>query len=73
IETGTFEALQDLNAVPPFELSSPVTITAEIAMAEMMEDFRGRPGLALDYDSLMVTSRANTWMEAWDQLWDWSV
>ena len=73
IEAGAYQALQDLNAVPPFVPSSPVTVTAEITMAEMMEDFRGKPGLELDYDALKVTSRADSWMEAWDQFWPWSV
>ena len=73
IEAGAYQSLQDLKAVPPFVPSSPVTITAQITMAEMMEDFRGRPGLELDYGTLKVTSRAETWLEAWDQIWDWSV
>ncbi len=73
IEEGAFRALRDLKAVSPFVPSPPVTISAEITMAEMMEDFRGRPGLELDYDLLKVTSRADTWMKAWDQFWPWSV
>ena len=73
IETGAYRSLQDLGAVPPWVPSSPVTITAQITMAEMMEDFRGRPGLELDYDTLKVSSRADNWLQAWNQLWDWSV
>ncbi len=73
IEAGACQALQNLDAVPPYVPSSPVTITAEITKAEMLEDFRGRPGLELDYATTKVNSRAENWMKAWDQIWDWSV
>ena len=73
IEEGAYQALQDLDAVAPYVPASPVTITAQITKSEMVEDFRGRPGLELDYDTLKVHSRASDWKTAWDQIWHWEV
>ena len=71
IEDGAFRALQDLTAVAPYVPASPVTITVEVDQVEKMADFRGRAGVELDRKSQKVYSRAESWMEAWDQIWHW--
>ena len=71
IEEGAFQALQDLSAVKPYVLSSPVTITVEVDKVEKMEDFRGRSNVELDRSAQKVYSRGRDWMTAWDQIWHW--
>lgn len=71
IEDGAFRALQDLTAVAPYVPAAPVTITVEVDQVEKMEEFRGRAGVELDRKSQKVYSRAENWLEAWDQIWHW--
>ncbi len=71
IEDGAYQALQNLDAVRPYVPESPVTITIEVDKVEKMDDFRGRPGVELDYAKQIVKSRAANWMTAWDQIWHW--
>ena len=73
IEEGAFQALQNLTAVAPYMPASPVTISIEVDKVEMMDDFRGRPGVELDRAAQTVRSRADNWMTAWDQIWRWTV
>ena len=71
IEEGAYQALQNLDAVKPYVLSSPTTITIEVDKVEKMADFKGRYGVELDMDDQKVYSRAENWMTAWDQIWHW--
>ena len=73
IEEGAFQALQDLTAVAPYAPASPVTISIEVDKVEMMDDFKGKPGVELDRAAQRVFSRADSWMAAWDQIWRWTV
>ena len=73
IEDGAYQALQNLDAVQPYVPAAPVTIKIEIDKVEKMDDFRGRPGVELDYAKQRVHSRAADWMAAWDQIWHWQV
>ena len=71
IEDGAYRALQDLSAVAAYVPASPVTITVEVDKVEKMEEFRGKPGVELDRAAQKVYSNAQSWMEAWDQIWYW--
>lgn len=78
IEDGAYQALQNLDAVQPYVPEAPVTITIEVdkgardrPLMEKMDDFRGRPGVELDYAKQIVHSRAANWMTSWDQIWHW--
>lgn len=71
IEDGAYQSLQNLTAVKPYALTSPTTITIEVDKVEKMADFKGRAGVELDMDGQKVYSRADNWMDAWDQIWHW--
>ena len=71
IEDGAYQALQNLDAIQPYIPAAPVTITIEVDKVEKMDDFRGRPGVELNYAKQEVKSRAANWMTAWDQIWHW--
>ena len=70
IEDGARRALSDLNAVPPYQLSSPVTITFEVGSPENLNTFRPRPGVTLE-PPYTVHSVGDDWMAAWNQIWHW--
>jgi D-amino peptidase len=71
IEDGAYQALQNIDAVSPYQLSSPTTITIEVDRIEKMDDFKGRYGVELDMQAQKVYSRADDWMTAWNQIWHW--
>lgn len=71
IEDGAYQALQNFNAVKPYVPSSPTTITIEVDQIEKMDDFKGRYGVELDFDTQKVYSGAENWLTAWDQIWHW--
>lgn len=70
IEDGAKHALQNLQNVKPYVLTSPVTITIEVDPVEKLADFKGRHGVEF-LDEQKVVSRADNWMTAWDQVWYW--
>ncbi len=70
IEAGAREALQNLHAVRPYVPAQPTTLTIELESVEKAAQFQGRAGVEL-VEPLKVISRADTWMEAWDQVWHW--
>jgi D-amino peptidase len=70
IEEGARQALSDLSAVKPYAPGQPSEIRFELASVDYAAQYRGRPGVQIAGD-LVVTSRANSWMEAWDQFWGW--
>ena len=69
IEEGAYNALQDLTAVPPYVPQSPVTITVEFGHFDTMADFSPRAGVELDEPAHKAYSRADSWMDAWQQVW----
>ncbi len=71
IEAGAYQALQDLRAVPPYVPASPVTITVEVGNADTLTRFRPPEGVEVDRPARMITSRADNWLRAWDQIWPW--
>ena len=71
IEEGAYQALQNLDAVKPYSLTSPTTITIEVDHVEKMSDFRDRHGVELVMPDQKVYSRADDWMTAWNQIWHW--
>ena len=70
IEDGARQALSDLSAVPPYQLSSPTTITFDVGSPEHLDAFRGRPGVRLE-SPYRVHSVGADWMAAWNQIWEW--
>lgn len=72
IEEGAERALKDLKAVKPYVPTGPVDIVFELATVDHAAKYRGKPGVEIR-DELVVTSRAQTWHEAWDQFWTWSI
>ncbi|MDB5102307.1 MAG: Peptidase D-aminopeptidase [Cyanobacteria bacterium RYN_339] len=72
IEDGARIALSDLKAVKPYVPAGPVTITFELSTVDHAAKYRGKPNVEIT-DDLVVTSRASTWQQAWDQFWGWSI
>jgi D-amino peptidase len=72
IEAGANQALRNLKAVEPYVPAKPTTITIELGAVDHAAIFRGRPNVEMA-DPLTVISRADDWMTAWDQIWDWKI
>lgn len=72
IEEGAKRALENLQAVPPYVPSQPTTITVDLPTVDAADRFRGQPGVEL-ISPLKVVSRAADWMEAWNQIWHYTV
>ncbi len=70
IEEGARQALANLKAVKPYVPARPTTITVEIATVDKTAEFRGRHGVQIVGPNMAV-SRADTWLQAWDQIWHW--
>ena len=71
IEEGAYQALQNLQAVKPYKLTSPTTIMIEVDRVEKMADFKDRYRVKLDMENQRVYSRGDDWMTAWNQIWHW--
>ena len=56
--------------MPPYQLSSPTTITFEVGSPENLDTFRGRPGVTLE-PPYTVRSVGDDWLAAWNQIWHW--
>ena len=48
----------------------PTAITIELSTVDTATRFRGRYGVEI-VDPLKVVSRADDWMAAWNQIWDY--
>lgn len=72
IEDGAKLALKNLRAIQPYRPAQPVTITVELGSVDAQARFRGAGGVTFP-DPLTVVSKSNTWLGAWDQIWDWTV
>jgi D-amino peptidase len=72
IEEGAVAALSgDRAAVAPYKPGDPCAITVELPGVEQAESFAGRPGVEVDVQGLKAVSRADTWRQAWAQIWDY--
>ena len=71
IEAAACQTLSDLNAVKPYKPASPVTISVELGNTDSVARYEPPPGVTLDLPSRMLTSRADDWLTAWDQIWPW--
>ena len=69
IETRTVEALSDLTRVPPYKPDEPATVRFELATAEDAKRYLAHPAVVREGDRC-VASRAATFQEAWDQIWN---
>lgn len=70
IEDGARRALQNLSAVKPYVPGRPTSITVEISTVDKTSEFLGRHGVEIVGHNKAV-SRADTWLQAWDQIWHW--
>jgi D-amino peptidase len=68
IESGARRALEDLGAVAPYDPGRPCEIEVELATPDHAEPFRHRLGLERVGPNTVV-SRADSWWEAWKQLY----
>jgi D-amino peptidase len=72
IEDGARRALSNLKAVKPYVPASPVTVRIELGTVEAALRFTGREGVEI-HPPLGVLSRADSWQEAWDRVWGFTV
>lgn len=68
IEEGAREAVRRGPRVPPYVPSQPTTITIELDTVDKAEAFRRRAGVEV-VGPLKVVSRADSWRQAWDQVY----
>ena len=71
IEDGARRSLQNLQAVKPYIPQRPTSITVELGTVDSAKQFRGRHNVEIT-EPLKVVSRGQTWMEAWDNIWDFA-
>jgi D-amino peptidase len=72
IEEGARRALETRPRVAPYVPARPTTIRIDLSTVDSAARFRGRPGVELP-DPLHVISRGGDWLQAWDQIWHWTV
>jgi D-amino peptidase len=72
IEEGAKNALKNLKATRPYVPAKPTSITMELGTVDDMAHYKGRPGVEI-IDPLKAVSRGKDWMEAWNNMWGWSV
>lgn len=74
IEAGAQAALENFKAggkhPKPYKPGDPSEITVELSTVDTAARFKGRHGVEI-VEPLRVKSRAATWAQAWDQIWDW--
>jgi len=66
IEDGARRALQDLQAVEPYDPGKPCEIRIEFMAPDRMVEYRNRKGIE-QLDDLTLVSRADDWWTAWSQ------
>jgi D-amino peptidase len=66
IEAGARQALQDLEALPPYDPGRPCEIEVEFTTADRLVEYRNRRGVE-QRDGLTLVSRADDWWSAWSQ------
>jgi D-amino peptidase len=70
IEDGARHALANLKAVNPYVPQRPTTISIDLSTVDTASRFKGRHGVEI-VSPLKVLSRADDWMRAWNQIWDY--
>jgi D-amino peptidase len=68
IEEGAKKALDNLEAVEPYDPGRPSEVKVELANTEDVGDYSPRPGVEV-VDSRTIVSRADDWWTAWKQMY----
>jgi D-amino peptidase len=68
IEDGAKRALEDLNAVQPYEPGRPCEIRIEFTTPDRLVEYRNRRGMEQVDDHTLV-SRADDWWTAWSHFY----
>jgi D-amino peptidase len=66
IEAGVRQALENLQAVEPYNPGNPCEITVDYNYTDQVEQFRNRPGVEIT-DARQIVSRADDFWSAWQQ------
>jgi D-amino peptidase len=66
IEAGARRALEDVDAVPPYDPGTPCEIEIEFTSPDRLVEYRNRRGVDAR-DELRLVSRADDWWTAWSQ------
>ncbi|MBW3625198.1 MAG: M55 family metallopeptidase [Armatimonadetes bacterium] len=69
IEAKAKEALSDLSRVKPYKPDEPAAVRFELATAEDAKRYTAHPAVQREGDRVVI-SRAGTFKEAWDQIWN---
>ncbi|HMA33258.1 MAG TPA: M55 family metallopeptidase [Chloroflexia bacterium] len=68
IEGAARQALQDLQAVRPYDPGRPCEVKVEMVSPDRVEPYRNKAGVQIPEPRLVV-SRAADWWTAWKQFW----
>jgi D-amino peptidase len=68
IENGARRALQDVQAVKPYEPGRPCEISIQFTTPDRLVEYRNRRGVE-QADDLTLVSRADDWWAAWSQFY----
>jgi D-amino peptidase len=68
IEDGARRALQDLNAVRPYDPGRPCEIEVQFTTPDRLEEYRHRRGVEVTGPATIV-SRGDTWWDAWSSFY----
>ena len=64
IEAGAKRALQDLEAVRPYDPGKPCEIEVRFTTTDRLEEYRNRKNVEVT-DPLTIVARGDTWWDAW--------
>jgi D-amino peptidase len=68
IEDGAKRALEDLNAVQPYDPGRPCEIQVDFTTTDRLVEYRNRRGVE-QVDALTLVSKAGDWWSAWSQFY----
>jgi D-amino peptidase len=68
IEEGAKNALQDLQAVPPYDPGKPCEIEIKFTSPDRVVEYRNRRGVE-QVDALTLVSEGEDWWTAWSQFY----